>query len=189
MIDDPNLPPPVVAVHVAGNRAEITWGTRGIAHDSFILWTSQEARWCGPGESTAAMDLHDGTHAAAVRAVGSASIGAWSEPVVIQIGDVVTDPPHPPASWCMAEDFAGLWIVIGPGVWSGRVFSDRDSACLFMETRARTPGDLNDDGHANSQDFFDFITLFMASRAGADWNGDGQINGQDFFDFLNDLFR
>jgi hypothetical protein len=49
--------------------------------------------------------------------------------------------------------------------------------------------DFNNDGTANSQDFFDFLTAFFALQPNADVNHDGTINSQDFFDFLGAFFR
>ncbi|MBC7772408.1 MAG: hypothetical protein H7210_07935 [Pyrinomonadaceae bacterium] len=51
------------------------------------------------------------------------------------------------------------------------------------------PADFNADGEANSQDFFDFITLFFALDPGADFNQDAAVNSQDFFDFLTAFFN
>lgn len=49
--------------------------------------------------------------------------------------------------------------------------------------------DFNNDGTANSQDFFDFLAAFFALDASADVNHDGLLNSQDFFDYLNAFFR
>ncbi|MBC7773134.1 MAG: hypothetical protein H7210_11600 [Pyrinomonadaceae bacterium] len=46
--------------------------------------------------------------------------------------------------------------------------------------------DFNNDGIANSQDFFDFLVAFFAGNA--DFNSDGVTNSQDFFDFLVQFF-
>jgi len=48
--------------------------------------------------------------------------------------------------------------------------------------------DLNLDGAVNSQDFFDFVTAYLATNPDADFNNDSFINSQDFFDFLNAFF-
>lgn len=48
------------------------------------------------------------------------------------------------------------------------------------------PADWNQDGVANSGDFFDFLVDFFASKA--DFNHDGTTNSQDFFDFLASFF-
>lgn len=187
MIDDARLAPPVLAAHVAGNTVELTWQATGTAHDAFLLWTAAETRWCFPGESLASLSLPPGTHAVAIRAVGESSIGAWSDVLVVQIGELETDFSSPPLSWCVAPDGAGSWFVVGPGAWGGVVFYSANDAAAFVTARSQAPGDFNNDGHVNSQDFFDFLARFTAGDA--DWNGDGFTESADLFDFLNDLFR
>ena len=48
--------------------------------------------------------------------------------------------------------------------------------------------DLNGDGVATSQDFFQFLTAFFNNDPVADMNHDGAITSQDFFDFLAAFF-
>jgi hypothetical protein len=48
--------------------------------------------------------------------------------------------------------------------------------------------DFNQDGLANSQDYFDFLTAFFAQSPAADFNHDGVVNSQDYFDFLTAFF-
>jgi hypothetical protein len=48
--------------------------------------------------------------------------------------------------------------------------------------------DFNVDAAVNSQDFFDFLTVFFANSPDADFNCDGTVNSQDFFDFLTSFF-
>ncbi len=49
--------------------------------------------------------------------------------------------------------------------------------------------DFNDDGFANSQDFFEYLTAFFASDISADFGGDGIVNSQDLFDYLVAFFE
>lgn len=51
------------------------------------------------------------------------------------------------------------------------------------------PADFNRDDRVNSQDFFDFLSVFFSGSAEADYNGSGMVNSQDFFDFLIDFFN
>jgi hypothetical protein len=47
---------------------------------------------------------------------------------------------------------------------------------------------INGDCVLNSQDFFDFLTLFFTQDPRSDYNGDGLFNSQDYFDFLTCFF-
>jgi len=48
--------------------------------------------------------------------------------------------------------------------------------------------DWNDDGFADSQDFFEFAAAWFDQQPAADFNQDGEINSQDFFEFLSAFF-
>jgi hypothetical protein len=63
-------------------------------------------------------------------------------------------------------------------------FTSRGRAYMFLSC----PADLNADGVATSQDFFDFLNLFFTSSPGADFNRDSTIDSRDFFDFLAAFF-
>lgn len=45
--------------------------------------------------------------------------------------------------------------------------------------------DLNGDGVADSQDFTEFLNLFVAGDPAGDFNGDGAVDSRDFIAFLN----
>ena len=47
------------------------------------------------------------------------------------------------------------------------------------------PGDFNNDGVVNEQDFTDFLTAFVAGHYSADFKVDATVNSQDFIAFLN----
>lgn len=59
-----------------------------------------------------------------------------------------------------------------------------DNVTLMPTCRA----DFNADGFADSQDFFDFLSAFLANLPAADFNHDTVINSQDFFDYLAAFF-
>jgi hypothetical protein len=52
----------------------------------------------------------------------------------------------------------------------------------------RCPGDFNDDGVLNSQDFFDYLAAFFTLAPAADFDGSGTIDSADFFAFLEAFF-
>lgn len=64
----------------------------------------------------------------------------------------------------------------------------RTSPRATLEVADACPADFNEDGLANSQDYFDFLTAFFAQAPEADFNDDGVINSQDYFDFLTAFF-
>ncbi len=69
---------------------------------------------------------------------------------------------------------------------SPRSFSLTPAATPGACSNSPCPADFNNDGSANSQDFFDFLNAFFAGRA--DFNADGMTTAQDFFDFLPAFF-
>jgi hypothetical protein len=48
--------------------------------------------------------------------------------------------------------------------------------------------DFNCDGFVNSQDFFDFVHLFLDNDIAADFNANGKVDSPDYFDFLTVFF-
>jgi uncharacterized membrane protein len=71
-------------------------------------------------------------------------------------------------------------------VGTGRI-SGSNSERAFMAT-VRCPADFNRDRQGNSQDFFDYLSMFFSGDASADLNRDGGVDSQDFFDFLEQFF-
>ncbi len=65
-------------------------------------------------------------------------------------------------------------------------FTDGSSG-LFAADRT-CEADVNGDGAVNSQDFFDFLSLFFAGDSRADFNHSGAVTSQDFFDYLAAFF-
>lgn len=51
------------------------------------------------------------------------------------------------------------------------------------------PADVNFDGVVNSQDFFDFITIWFSNTIGSDFNDDGAVNSSDLFDYLTAYYN
>jgi len=96
---------------------------------------------------------------------------------------------------------AGGWSV-GRGLYNGahvdRAYGYIDEvrisnvalgpAELLFPAGEECRADFNDDGFANSQDFFDFLVAFFALAPEADFNDDTFVNSQDFFDFLVAFF-
>jgi hypothetical protein len=62
------------------------------------------------------------------------------------------------------------------------------TSILINATQRPCAADFNNDGAANSQDFFDYLTAFFALAPNADFNNDAIVNSQDFFDFLTAFF-
>jgi hypothetical protein len=77
-------------------------------------------------------------------------------------------------------------IVVGAHNETQIVGAQQGRAYLFLSC----PADLNADGLATSQDFFDSLTAWFTQEGGrADFNRDGILNSQDFFDFLAAFFN
>ncbi|MBC7772936.1 MAG: hypothetical protein H7210_10610 [Pyrinomonadaceae bacterium] len=84
----------------------------------------------------------------------------------------------------------GMDTVGACDVWAVGGFSDGVTQLTLSERlgSAICPGDLNNDGQLNSQDFFDFLGVFFNQDPGSDFNIDGSVNSQDFFDFVAAFF-
>lgn len=66
---------------------------------------------------------------------------------------------------------------------NGCTSTDSDPVTLTM-----CFADINCDGIASSQDFFDFVSAFFSGDELADFNHNGSVSSQDFFDFIAVFF-
>jgi hypothetical protein len=58
----------------------------------------------------------------------------------------------------------------------------------WQEPATMCQADFNQDSFVNTQDFFDFLAVFISYLPTADFNHDTFINSQDFFDFMTAFF-
>jgi hypothetical protein len=122
-----------------------------------------------------------------VRAVSGAGVPLWSAYVPREpdgaggtVGFVVTTGAF------YAPDSARAYV--GTAM-AGQVADDHAYVlALDTGTGRRCAADLNGDGAATSQDFFEYMTAFFAGQAGADTNGDGAVDSQDFFEYMTAFF-
>ncbi|MBC7771792.1 MAG: hypothetical protein H7210_04810 [Pyrinomonadaceae bacterium] len=63
-----------------------------------------------------------------------------------------------------------------------------DVASFDFALTFHCPADFNVDGSVGSQDFFDFLTAFLAADPSADYTADSAISSEDFFAFLGYFF-
>jgi len=83
-------------------------------------------------------------------------------------------------------DVAQLVLTSAPGALPELDITDDRATYVIQGTPCTA--DLNGDGVATSQDFFQFLTAFFNNDPVADMNHDGAITSQDFFDFLAAFF-
>lgn len=123
---------------------------------------------------------------------GSNKPGMFIRLEAIRNGQVVNDVTvpaftdfgmHQYALALRGSEFEMLRLSVGPGA-SDVVFALLDT--VEITDGAACPADWNQSGTVDSQDFFDFLTVFFANDA--DFNRDGITNSQDFFDFLSAFF-
>lgn len=90
--------------------------------------------------------------------------------------------------WLVVFDPAlNNWKVIGPGCYDGQVFETLGEADYYRSHRTENPGDYNQDGRTNSQDFFDFYWEWSQGLSKAEWDGAVGLNTSDVFSFIKDF--
>jgi hypothetical protein len=97
-------------------------------------------------------------------------------------------PPLPGSTYVLRG--WGMDMLNGCTAWAVGGYSNGTTQFTLAErlTAAACRADFNADGAVGSQDFFDFLSAFLAFAPGADFNSDGAVNSQDFFDFLTAFF-
>jgi len=78
--------------------------------------------------------------------------------------------------------------IIADDTASPRIFLATTVGAYVLELEEECRADFNNDGFANSQDFFDFLVAFFALDPAADFNNDTFVNSQDYFDFITVFF-